>query len=109
MTHHSSLSTDSTQPSSPSTDFTHPSSLTPASPPLRWLITGGCGFIGTSLIRQLTAEGDHSIRVIDNLSVGIRDDLANVCKFKELAPNLIANCSSLSPDSLPHRSALILS
>jgi len=31
---------------------------------MKWLITGGCGFIGTSLIRHLVAEGGHRIRVI---------------------------------------------
>ncbi|QBQ55968.1 NAD-dependent epimerase/dehydratase family protein [Nitrosococcus wardiae] len=55
--------------------------------PLRWLITGGCGFIGTSLIKQLVSEGGHAIRVIDNLSVGTRDDLSAVCDFTEVAPS----------------------
>ncbi|MFQ5356746.1 MAG: NAD-dependent epimerase/dehydratase family protein, partial [Mariprofundaceae bacterium] len=88
MTQHSSLSTQS------------------CNQPLRWLITGGCGFIGTSLIRALIAEGGHSIRVIDNLSVGTREDLASVCDFKEIAPSsLIAHHSLLSPDSsITHRS-----
>lgn len=49
-----------------------------------WLITGGCGFLGTSLIRELMAEGGHAIRVVDNLSVGTRDDLSTVCNFMEL-------------------------
>ncbi|MCF8070624.1 MAG: hypothetical protein K9L30_18745, partial [Desulfobacterales bacterium] len=41
----------------------------------RWLITGGCGFIGTSLIKQILKErpGDR-VRVLDNLSVGLRED-----------------------------------
>ncbi len=51
--------------------------------PINWLITGGCGFIGTSLIKNLVKEDGHYIRVLDNLSVGTRDDLASVCKFKE--------------------------
>jgi len=50
---------------------------------MKWLITGGCGFIGTSLIRPLITEGGHSIRVIDNLSVGTREELAGVCQFEE--------------------------
>jgi len=43
-----------------------------------WLITGGCGFIGRNLIRWLNENqpGDNTIRVLDNLSVGTRDDLA---------------------------------
>lgn len=45
----------------------------------KWLITGGCGFIGTSLIKKLIDDGGQSIRVIDNLSVGTREDLEAVC------------------------------
>lgn len=65
--------------------------------PLRWLITGGCGFIGTSLVKRLVEEGRHFIRVIDNLSVGTRDDLATICEFSEVAPSsLLTRHSSLS-------------
>ena len=35
---------------------------------MNWLITGGCGFIGTSLIKKLINEKNHNIRVIDNLN-----------------------------------------
>lgn len=49
-----------------------------------WLITGGCGFIGTSLIARLLGEDTAArIRVLDNLTVGTRDDLAEVCSFEE--------------------------
>jgi len=49
----------------------------------RWLITGGCGFIGTALVKNLVQEGGHFIRIVDNLSVGTRKDLSRVCKFTE--------------------------
>jgi len=49
----------------------------------RWLITGGCGFLGTSLIKRLVSEGVQQIRVLDNLTVGTRKDLATVCTFTE--------------------------
>ena len=51
---------------------------------MRWLITGGCGFLGTSLIVRLKEEGGHKIRVIDNLSTGTRSDLQNISNFAEL-------------------------
>lgn len=54
---------------------------------MKWLITGGCGFLGTSLIRRLNQEGGHSIRVLDNLTVGTRDDLAGACDFREVSAN----------------------
>lgn len=50
-----------------------------------WLITGGCGFIGRNLIKNLLEEGGHHVRIIDNLSVGTLEDLARVCNFKEIA------------------------
>jgi UDP-glucose 4-epimerase len=57
------------------------------STPKNWLITGGCGFIGINLIRHLieTVPGIR-IRVLDNLSIGSRADLASVSTFYELDP-----------------------
>jgi UDP-glucose 4-epimerase len=40
-----------------------------------WLVTGGCGFIGSHLVDALLARGDR-VRVIDDLSSGKRDNLA---------------------------------
>lgn len=51
---------------------------------MNWLVTGGCGFIGRALITNLLAEGGQSIRVLDNLSTGTREDLAAVAPFVEL-------------------------
>jgi len=48
-----------------------------------WLITGGCGFIGRNLVKHLAEQGGHSIRIVDNLKVGTRDDLTKVCRFTE--------------------------
>jgi len=39
------------------------------------LITGGCGFIGTNLVRML-ADKNCKIKVLDNLSVGKKENLA---------------------------------
>ena len=48
----------------------------------RWLITGGCGFIGSSLIAYLLKENpDTSIRVLDNYSVGTKNDLFEALSF----------------------------
>ena len=52
---------------------------------MKWLITGGCGFLGTSLVSTLVREGRHSIRIVDNLSVGESADLQRVTDFKELS------------------------
>jgi UDP-glucose 4-epimerase len=58
---------------------------------VNWLITGGCGFLGTALIRDLVKEEGHTIRVVDNLAVGNREDLSAACRFTETA------ASSLEP------------
>lgn len=70
--------------------MTDPSHVTPSSDdvsrltPYRYLITGGCGFIGTSLIAHLLKENPKiKIRVLDNLSVGTKEGLAEVCNFVE--------------------------
>lgn len=34
-----------------------------------YLVTGGCGFIGSNIVRTLVQDG-HSVRVLDNLSTG---------------------------------------
>ncbi len=47
----------------------------------KWLITGGCGFIGRALISDLRRRGlpTGQVRILDNLTVGRIEDLAIVC------------------------------
>ncbi len=82
---------------------------------LRWLITGGCGFLGTSVIKRLVQEGGHSVRVIDNLSVGTRVDLQEATAFVETATDNLQpmqcagqefNCELIVGDILDERLAL---
>ncbi len=42
------------------------------------LVTGGCGFIGSSLIRQLVDQGSHQVTVIDNFLKGKREHLRDL-------------------------------
>lgn len=59
---------------------------------MNWLLTGGCGFIGRNLIRVLTQKEGNYIRVVDNLSTGRKEDLADICTFSE--------CSAISHPKL---------
>lgn len=45
-----------------------------------YLITGGCGFIGAHLAKNLIKEG-HGVRVLDNLSTGSREVLNEECEL----------------------------
>ena len=66
----------------------------------KWLVTGGCGFIGRNLIKNLVEEGGHFIRIVDNLKVGSREDLAQVCNFEEVDPSLSSFPFPLSSNEL---------
>jgi UDP-glucose 4-epimerase len=48
-----------------------------------WVITGGCGFIGRNLIGSLLHDPATAVRIVDDLSVGTREDLAATTHFAE--------------------------
>lgn len=50
---------------------------------MRYLITGGAGFIGSHMVRHLMAEG-REVRVLDNFSTGSRANLEGVGGALEL-------------------------
>ena len=56
----------------------------------RALVTGGCGFIGSNLAKQLSAEG-WVVDVVDNLCNGRLDSL------KEVDSHVLINASFLKP------------
>ncbi|MDX5893193.1 NAD-dependent epimerase/dehydratase family protein [Rubrobacter radiotolerans] len=60
---------------------------------MNWLVTGGCGFLGSSFIGRLVREGGHSVRAVDDLSVGTREDLAAVTEFREAEPEGLGEMS----------------
>ena len=55
---------------------------------MNWLITGGCGFIGTSLVERLLKGKNNNIRIVDNLKVGQNEDLLQVCQYCEVKANM---------------------
>jgi UDP-glucose 4-epimerase len=59
---------------------------------MNFLITGGCGFIGTSLIIKLLEKDSNAlIRVVDNFVTGTIEDLSEVSKFKMYDATTIRN------------------
>lgn len=57
---------------------------------MKWFISGGCGFLGSSLVANLVQEGGHTIRVLDNLTVGARDSINSSGCYRETDPSELA-------------------
>lgn len=53
----------------------------------RWLVTGGCGFIGRNLISRLLHDSNAIVRVVDNLAVGTREELGALYPIGEDFPD----------------------
>ena len=60
-----------------------------------YLVTGGAGFIGSSIARALIGRGD-SVRIIDNFSTGKRENLADIADRIELVEGDIRDDKQLS-------------
>ena len=60
--------------------MTRSSALSPqhCNQPSRWLIAGGCGFIGLNLIKLLIDKGYQNLRILDNLSTGTKESLESL-------------------------------
>jgi UDP-glucose 4-epimerase len=50
---------------------------------MRWLITGGCGFIGRNLLRRAARDAGAAFRIVDDLSTGTREELRSIVDFAE--------------------------
>lgn len=75
-----------------------------------YLVTGGAGFIGSTLARRLVAEG-HRVRVVDDFSTGSRDNLAELGDAIELiegdlADPKLAVCAVKGMEFVLHQAAV---
>ena len=50
---------------------------------MKYLVTGGAGFIGSNLARKLLEQG-HSVRILDNFSSGRAENLVDINDKVEL-------------------------
>lgn len=77
---------------------------------MKYLITGGAGFIGSNLVRALLKQG-HAVRVLDNFSSGKEDNLADIIDDIELVEGDIRDYWVVSAavkgiDCVSHQAAL---
>ena len=59
------------------------------------LVTGGAGFIGSHLVEGLTAAG-RSVRVLDDLSTGLRSNLAHIFPAPESVDGSVADAAAVA-------------
>jgi nucleoside-diphosphate-sugar epimerase len=61
---------------------------------MRYLVTGGAGFIGSNIVDELVRRG-HSVVVLDNLSTGKESNLASVRDKIELSTGSITDLAAV--------------
>ena len=57
-------------------------------------VTGGAGFIGSHLVESLAGDG-HAVRVFDNFSTGLRENLAHTRPQPEIVEGNLADAKAV--------------
>ncbi len=72
-----------------------------------FLVTGGCGFIGSHLVGALLSEG-HDVRVVDNLSSGFRKNISLKCELRveDICKPGVLDCAMEGVDGCFHLAAI---
>jgi len=75
-----------------------------------YLVTGGAGFIGSNVCRELLAQ-NHTVKVLDNFATGRRENLAEIAGDIELFEVDIRDAEGIQPafkgvDYVLHQGAL---
>ena len=72
---------------------------------MKILVTGGAGFIGTNLIKQLLIE-KHEVYSIDNYTTGLESNHQKGCKYLNYDIRKILNYNFINPDIIFHLAAI---
>jgi nucleoside-diphosphate-sugar epimerase len=75
---------------------------------MRYIITGGCGFVGFNLINAICADPDNEIVVIDDLSTGTKKNYVCGVKYYYNSINDVAEkvIKEFQPDTIFHLAAV---
>jgi len=78
---------------------------------MKYLITGGCGFIGSHIAEELVKEG-HAVRILDDLSSGYEHNIAHMRDKVEFINGDILDADALEKavcgvDYIFHEAALV--
>ena len=79
---------------------------------MKFAVTGGAGFVGNNIVKLLVSKG-HSVKVIDNLHTGKKENLKEVLEKIEFYNEDIRNLSKLESilkdvDGIFHEAALTI-
>ena len=77
---------------------------------MKYIVTGGAGFIGSNIVKKLVSRGDN-VTVIDNLNTGKEENLASVKDKIVFLKDTILNIDLLQKhteeiDGIFHQAAL---
>jgi len=77
------------------------------------LVTGGAGFIGSTIAGQLVKAGASEVRIIDNFVRGSRNNLASLCKSAkikvidgDIRDDALVDCATAGVNYVFHQAAL---
>ena len=66
---------------------------------MKYLVTGGAGFIGSHLVERLLADS-HEVVVLDDFSTGRRENLGSFAKNIRLIEGSYSNIKITTPEDL---------
>ena len=71
-----------------------------------YIVTGGCGFIGSNFVNMLAGDTDSNIIVLDNMTYAADEDNINTCDRVRVIKTDIGEQSSVLDDIFAHNNVL---